>query len=53
MTNVDLERRLKLIDASKKIATIYAGYGHIDAACQELAALGKSLQSKADSRRAM
>jgi hypothetical protein len=51
MTLVDVQRRLKLIEASKQIATIYSNYGQVEAACKELAALGKLLQSKMEIRR--
>lgn len=45
MTIVDIERQLKLIEASKKIATIYTHYGQIQAAEKELISLGRTLQA--------
>jgi len=53
MTNNDLSRQLRLIEASKKIATIYARYGQLEAAKRELSTLGQALQSKGTSRRSM
>lgn len=54
MSTNEINRQLKLIDASRKIATIYTHYGQVHAALAELSALGRMLQ--ADSvvnRRAM
>jgi hypothetical protein len=51
MTTNDIDRQLKLIEASQKIANIYTYYGQIQAAQKELSALGRILQ--ANSRRAM
>jgi hypothetical protein len=51
MTTNDIDRQLKLIDASRKIAAIYTQYGQIQAAQNELNSLGRTLQTT--SRRAM
>jgi hypothetical protein len=51
MTPNDIDRQLKLIDASRKIAVIYTQYGQIQAAQKELNTLGRYLQGQ--SRRAM
>jgi hypothetical protein len=51
MTTNDIERQFTLIDASRKIATIYTHYGHIQAAQKELIGLGKLLQTNNQHRR--
>jgi len=53
MTPNDIDRQLKLIDASRKIATIYTHYGQILAAQKELSSLGRTLQAPSFSRRAL
>ena len=50
MTTNDIDRQFQLIDASRKIATIYAHYGQIQAAQKELISLGKMLQAKNQNR---
>jgi hypothetical protein len=45
MTTNDIDRQLKLIDASSRIAMIYTQYGQVQAAQRELTNLGKMLQS--------
>jgi len=50
MTSYDVERQLKLIEASKKIAAIYSRYGQVQAACNELGSLGKTLQQDSHRR---
>lgn len=51
MTTNDIDRQLKLIEASLRIAAIYSQYGQVQAAQKELTALGRSLQNQ--SRRVM
>ena len=51
MTSNDIGRQFKLIDASKKIAAIYALYGQMQAAQNELNGLGRALQAKSAVRR--
>jgi hypothetical protein len=53
MTSNDIQRQLKLVNASARIATIYAGCGQIEAATKELVGLAKNLYPKRESRRAM
>ncbi len=43
MTSVEIQREIKLIDASKKIAAIYLQYNQIKATQAELTSLGRTL----------
>jgi len=44
MSGNDINRQLRLVEASKKIALIYARYGQVESAKRELTALGQALQ---------
>jgi hypothetical protein len=52
MTTNDIDRQLKLIEASRRIATIYTHYGQVQAAQKELTSLCEVLQANNGYRRA-
>lgn len=53
MITSNLDEKIRLLDATQKIVSIYLKYGQVDAAQKELSALGRTLQGKGEGRRGM